>query len=234
MSYVTPSNWMADMGRQSGITANEFRVIPNGVDTELFRPRDRRRLREKLGLPDDKPLILVSAGSILDERKGSVFAVEALRRLGDTPFALLLIGNMNEAAHRMLSGLEYHAPGYLGESRELARYYACADLFLCCSLADNLPLVILETMSSGVPTVGFATGGIPDMIEQNRCGYLVEQRDIDGLVEGLKLALVDGLAVRWGEEARTRAVSHFSFDRFLQNHLDFYQELLEGRDGVGG
>ena len=79
---VTPSQWMADEALRSGMFPQRPRVIPNWVDSETFRPRDRAALRRELGLETDRFWTLISAGSLADERKGTRYAIEAIRRCG--------------------------------------------------------------------------------------------------------------------------------------------------------
>ena len=76
---ITPSNWMADTALESGRYSFRPLVVPNGVDTVLFRPMDKAGLRDELGVPRGRRVVLLSAGSILDERKGTRYALQALR-----------------------------------------------------------------------------------------------------------------------------------------------------------
>jgi len=117
--------------------------------------------------------------------------------------------------------------GYLRDESEKALYFSAADLFLFTSLEDNLPLSILETMAAGTPVVGFRTGGAPEMITHGREGYLVAQRDADGLAEGLREALVAQRAAVWGLAARRRIEQDFSYQLFYQRHLQLYSESID-------
>lgn len=227
VNYIAPSQWMSDMALSSGMFAEAPHVIPNGVDVNIFRPVQKEAVRRKLSLPSDRKIILLSAGSILDRRKGSRFAIEALHRIKDINPFLLVIGNMGGEAHSLFSEFDYHSTGYIGNTELMANYYAAADIFLFCSLADNMPLVILETMASGVPTVGFATGGAPDMVTHNESGYLVQQKDVAGLEKGLRAAFADKTYLQWGKAARGLADSMFSQEVFIEKHLSFYRDKID-------
>lgn len=227
--YVAPSQWMADTAYESGLFKYKPIVISNGVDTELFKPRDKASLKEELGLPLDKVVILISAGSILDERKGTIYAIEALKKLKEYNPHLLLVGNLDDEARQILSDFEYTESGYIGDSEVLSKTYSAADLFLFCSLADNQPLSILETMAVATPMIGFKTGGIPEMVVQNETGYLVEQKDVNGLADILKEVLEQPEVLEcWGTQARKRAVEKYSHEQFLQNHIALYEKVLRG------
>ncbi|MDJ0864222.1 MAG: glycosyltransferase [Gammaproteobacteria bacterium] len=231
---VTPSNWMADMALGSGLFPSRPMVVPNGVDTTLFSPMDKPALRDELGMPRERRVVLLSAGSILDERKGTRHALQALRQIAELRPFLLVTGHMDDQARDMMRGFDYHEAGYVSDKSRLARYYASADLFLFCSLADNQPLVVLETLATGTPTVGFATGGIPDVVKQNETGYLVPQGDEAALVQALRDTLTGDQLPQWAANGRRHVVENFSHERFLENHLSVYSRVVRGEFDIKG
>jgi len=227
--YVAPSQWMADTAYESGLFKYKPIVISNGVDTELFKPQDKSTLKEEMKLPKDRVVILISAGSILDERKGTIYAIEALKRLQDLNPFLLLVGNLDDKARQLLEGFDYKEAGYIGDASILAQTYSAADLFLFCSLADNQPLSILETMSVATPMIGFKTGGISEMVVQNETGYLVDQKDVDSLTNILRDVLEQPSKLKtWGQNSRKRAVDFYSHEQFIKNHTELYERVLSG------
>lgn len=221
---VTPSKWMSEMAYSSGMFSEPPLVIPNGVDTQLYKPTDKQKARNELGLPIDRRIILLSAGNLLDERKGTKYALKALSEIKELKPFLLVVGLVDDNAQNLLKEFDYHATGYIGDSAKLALVYSAADLFLFCSLADNQPLVVLETMAVGTPMVGFATGGIPEMVEQDKSGYLVTQRDVPNLIKVIRYAFEANRLSEWAQRARSRAVSIYSFDRLIENHLALYEK----------
>ncbi len=223
---VAPSHWMADMAYQSGLLAVPPVVVPNGVDTKKFGGITKQYVRAELGLPIDRHIILLIAAYIGEMRKGIKYALNALSMLKKITPYLLLVGHIDDQTRSVLSEFEYRETGFLSDDQLKAQYFAAADVFLFSSLADNLPLVVLETMASGRPTVGFATGGVPEMIEHNVTGYLVPPEDVPGLVEGITLAFADNRATEWGQNARLRAEQSYSHEIFLNNHLALYDEVI--------
>lgn len=227
LSLITPSKWMANMAMSSGMISKQPTVISNGVDIEAFRALNKDTLKKEMGLPLDRPVVLISAGNILDERKGTIYAIDALREVQDLKPFLIVVGVMDENARDLFADFDYHEAGYLSTDNDLNRHYAAADLFLFCSLADNQPLVILETMASGTPVIGFQTGGIPEMIDNGETGYLVPQKDVAALVLLLREVIEKRQYVVWGENARKKAEKFYSYDVFLQNHLKYYDIVLK-------
>lgn len=221
---VTPSRWMSNMAYSSGLFLEPPLVIPNGVDTKIYKPCEKKLARNALALPQDRRIILLSAGNLLDERKGTRYALEALSKLKDLNPFLLLVGSIDSNAVKILDEFDHHATGYISSPEKLAQVYSAADIFLFCSLADNQPLSILETMAVGTPMVGFSTGGIPEMIEQDESGYLVAQRDVSNLIRAIRHAFQDDRFLDWGRRAREKAVSTYSFDRLMENHLSLYEK----------
>jgi len=74
--------------------------------------------------------------------------------------------------------------------------------------------------------VGFATGGIPEVVEHQTTGYLARRGDIQGVVEGLKVALLEKRVCQWGAAGRLKVEAHYSHEIFLANHLKLYTELI--------
>jgi glycosyltransferase involved in cell wall biosynthesis len=98
---------------------------------------------------------------------------------------------------------------------------------LCSTDVETFPLAFLESMAAGLPLVGSRVGGLPEMIEEGRNGYLVRPRDPRGLADALLTLLRDPeQARRFGEESRRRVASEFSLDRMVRGWEDLFDELL--------
>jgi glycosyltransferase involved in cell wall biosynthesis len=226
---IAPSAWLADVAFASGKLPGRPHVVSNGVDVATFIPaRDRRALREQLGLPLDQPVILLTAARIEEKRKGMEQALEAIRAIPELRPFVLIVGRPNPALDAALGAIPHRATGFLSENAELARWYSAADVMLNCSLADNQPLVVFEAMACGVPTIGFATGGIPEMIRQGETGFLVPPLDMKGLIDALRHTVSPGVAANWGKAGRLYVEQNFSSQNFLEGHVNLYNEVLQG------
>ena len=223
---VTPSQWMADEAMKSGMFDTRPTVIPNWVDLDVFRPRHRPTLRRELGLPEDAFLAFLSSGNLGDKRKGVEHGIAAVARCG-RPVGLVLVGNEDPAVTRLCRGMATYPTGYVADRTLLGRYLAACDVALSPTLADNLPCSIMEAMACGTPTIGFRTGGVPDLIEHEINGWLAVPGDVDGLVEGLRLSF-DRADVRaaWADAGCRSATERYHRDVFLRAHLDLYEGLL--------
>jgi glycosyltransferase involved in cell wall biosynthesis len=234
LHLVAPSRWMAGMLAAAGLDV-PVTVIANGVDCHTYAPLPRERARDGLDLPPGRPVVLLLTGSLADRFKGIRQAAEALRQLPDPKPVVLAIGIPDPAVQELFAGLDIRFAGYISDRAGLARRIAAADVLLYPSLADNLPLTVLQAMACGLGTVSFATGGIPEMISHGVDGWLAPRGEVGALVEGLRVALDQGQAAVWGLSARDKAVRCFAEEHFLAAHRELYRrvcrpDVLPGHD----
>jgi glycosyltransferase involved in cell wall biosynthesis len=230
---VVPSQWMADEAMKSGMFAERPRVIPNWVDLETFQPLPKASIREGLRLPRNAFLAFMSSGYLGDRRKGISYGLAAIRRC-ERPVALILVGHRDPEIMKSLEGMSVYHTNYIGDRGLLARYLAAADVSLSPTLADNLPCSIMEAMACCVPTIGFRTGGVPDLIDHNENGWLVEPEDVDGLVQGLQICCDHPETLhRWATNGRHKAVTRYHRDVFVRAHINLYREILDAQNVLG-
>lgn len=149
-----------------------------GIDTDVFNPsKQSAEMRFKLtnGHPED-PLI-INVGRLGNEKNLPSFK-ELLRRLPNTRLALVGDGPIREELEELLEGTNTYFAGML-KGEELSAAFASADVFVMPSVTETMGFVALESMASGVPVVGARAGGIPDMVQHQKTGYLFEPHSID-------------------------------------------------------
>lgn len=224
---ISPSKWLA----KEAMKVFDFKinpiVIPNYVDTTVFKPLDRTGIRSILGLPQDKIIVLLTATSLSENRKGLHFGIEALKQIDSKPI-VLAIGKLEEKHITIFKDLEVFSTGYIYNDQLLAQYYAAADVFLFPTLADNLPTVVIETMACGTPAIAFATGGVPEIIEHNKSGWLTKTGDAQGLVDGLNF-IIDrpDILNEWRIAGIKKAEEQYNKEKFLASHIQIYQQTLD-------
>lgn len=224
--YIFPSNWIA----QQAAMAMEFKippvVIPNGIDLEPFKLSDKSEAKSSFHIPEHRLVVMIAAGSLSDERKGAIYAVEAIQSIRDLTPLVIMVGNPSKDLQSSLQGIEIREMGFISDSFLMARVYAASDVILFCSLADNLPLTVLEAMAASTVVVGFDTGGVPDMIETGRNGILVEPRNQDALNQALRKVLLSKEILKMSQNARLDVEKYFSKSIFLKSHIKMYKEVL--------
>jgi glycosyltransferase involved in cell wall biosynthesis len=102
--------------------------------------------------------------------------------------------------------------------------YNVCDVFVCPSLIENLPNVCLESLFCGVPVVAFETGGIPDIVEHKKTGYLAKPFDSDDLYRGI-LYCMDNQAELSTNSLR-KAETDFNTETIIKKHMDLYKKII--------
>jgi glycosyltransferase involved in cell wall biosynthesis len=207
---VAPSEWIAGQARRSSLLGDcPVTVVPNGLDTEQWRPLDRGVARAALGLPGDARIVLFAAASTQNRLKGLHFAAEAVASLRERVTGLMLATvGFNEPAAP--GGVPLVHLGALQSDRLLRLAYAAADVFVMPSLHESFGQTAVEAMACGVPVVGFAAGGIAETVRDGQTGYLAPVGDVGALRASLEGVLLDdALRKRMGESARALAVSEY-------------------------
>lgn len=228
---VTPSQWLADCAHSSQLFCdNRIEVIPNGIDTGLYKPRDTATARDMLGLPQGKKLILAGAHEGLrDRRKGVQYLMPAIRDLSEKygDDAALVVFGTGRPEDAPNFGMKTYYTGHLHDDVSLVLLYSAVDVFVAPSLQDNLPNTIMESLACGTPCVGFNIGGIPDMIDHQVNGYIAKPFDVDDLRDGIAWILDDSTRYKKLSEAgRDSVVRKYTIDQIARQYNALYQEIL--------
>jgi alpha-1,6-mannosyltransferase len=189
-------------------------VVPLGVEVGQFGPERRDpKLRAKLGLADDQPL-LIYVGRLDGEKKPDVVA-DAFRRLpGSLGAKLALIGEgplKEEIA--ALGDKRIIMPGYVKDHAELARWLASADIYVSGMADETFGLSIVEAQASGLPVVGAAAGAMIDRVT-DAVGRLGPVGDAQAMADNI-LAVWSGNRAAMANEARSHALQ-FGWDSSMQ------------------
>ena len=223
---VSPSKWLADRVKLSYPNLTDIRVINNGIDTDIFVPGDKNQLREELKLPKYKFLVLFVAEFSTDNPfKGGEIVREVIRKTTNESICFITIGAENKSVNQ--HHLEFP---YISDERELAKLYAACDLLFYPTSADNFPLVVLEAMACGLPVISFDIAGIPEIIQNNYNGFLVEayssvetyEATLNSVFELKHTAKFEKIK----QNARNTVVEKFSLEGMLEEYKSLYQSLL--------
>ena len=207
--------------------AREVKVVPNGVDTTIFRPGDKYKLRKKLGY-SIRDKIVVST-SRLTPKNGLDYLIQALVPLDN--IKLIIIGegeqrkNLESMIRRLKLGKRVILHGALPH-QELPQYLAIADVFCRPSVNEGFGISFIESMACRVPTIGTAVGGITDIINHGENGILVPPEDAGALSRALRRVVDDGnLARKIAENGFQTVKQQFTWEKVLQQMEDVYQGL---------
>ena len=197
ITFITCSQWLKGQAEKSALLAGETVIsIPNPINTNLFKPRDKKEARRKCHLPQNGKLILFGSAKITDKRKGIDYLIESCKLLADRhpelkeSLGVVVFGKQSEQLKSLLP-FKVYPLNYVSNEHELVDVYNAVDLFVTPSLEENLPNTIMEAMACGVPCIGFNVGGIPEMIDHLHNGYVAQYKSSEDFANGIYWALTD-------------------------------------------
>lgn len=166
---VCPSFWLSERVNQVFPTLDFVRVIPNGVDLSIFKLQDKFSSRKKLGLSNSKNIVLfVAEFSTKNPFKGGEIIRELIRDEKNQDILFITVGGNDESEN-----FNHQVIPYIKNQYDLALLYSASDILVYPTRADNLPLVVIESMACGTPVIASKIGGIPEIISHAEDGYLV-------------------------------------------------------------
>ena len=240
--YIATSREVYSECCAQGLDESRIRMIPNGVDTDLFRPssspHERHDERQSLGIPDRPVVCFVG---IIDARKnvdGLLRVWRAVIRGGATGHLLIIgpeptgsDGRPTEFCRRQQQFVADEGLGetvsFLGRQVDVAPYLRSSDIFFFPSRREGMPNVLLEAMASGLACIASRIGGSMDLIDDHKNGLLFDVDDEEGMAEGLALLLRDPSKVATlGRAARRAAVDRFSLAATAEKYVELYRQLL--------
>ena len=229
LTIITLSHWLTKQAQASMLSRFPIHHIPNGIDTNAYQPLDRHLCKAVLDIPQGKKVLLFGAESLKDKRKGGDLLLNALQQLPQSLKAeilLLTFGNGSEAITAAL-GIPTINLGYISSDRIKSIAYSAADLFIFPTRADNLPLVLQESMACGTPIVSFDIGGVPDLVRPMVTGYLAKPEDAKDFCDGIVTLLEDKqLRQTMSVNCRAIAITEYSLRLQAERYIKLYKQIL--------
>jgi glycosyltransferase involved in cell wall biosynthesis len=218
--------------RDLGMPRERTAVIPNGVDTERFRPgADKARARASLGLPPEAPI--VGCITRFMPQKGNFVFLDALGKVfRELPAArAVLVGDGPEKARATAAAEKLGLGGRIAWVLRTDRpedVYSALDVFALASLHEGMPYTVLEAMASGVPVVATAVPGVADVVQDGLSGLLCPPNDPEAMAERIiRLLAAPAERNEMATAARRRAVESFPIKRFLAALAALYESMAQ-------
>lgn len=224
-------------------------VVHNGIDVTAWKPNPSTDVHERYGIDPHAPTVIF-VGRIT-RQKGLPFLLRALTALDHGVQVILCAGapdtpEIAAEVEQLVATLKSEREGVFLISEmlprhELTQLLSHATTFVCPSVYEPLGIVNLEAMACGIPVVGTATGGIPEVIVDGETGILVPIDQVndgtgapvnpDKFVGDLSDALNEILsnpqrARTWGAAAQKRARDHFSWESIADRTVEVYNAVL--------
>lgn len=230
INIIGPSKWMADCARESVLFRNNnITNIANPLDIDLYSPGSGGRYRNILNIDKDtKVVMFASLNATSDQRKGFQHLINSLYNLGrmELQYKICFVVIGSEGKDEKYSGITLKYLGKVTNENDLVSAYNMADVFVLPSKIDNLPNTIKEATCCGVPCVAFDVGGIPDMIEHKKNGYLAKPYDEMDLALGIKWVVENSGNVMSGY-VRNKAGKLHEPSSAIKKYLEFYKNTSE-------
>jgi len=222
---ITVSAALKDKLQSLEVPADKIRVLRNGVDLDLFRPRPQDWARQQIGAPAG--LLLLCVGNLV-ELKGHDIAIRAVAALDNA--SLMIVGTGPEEARlkalvaQLGIARRVHFVGGIPH-RELPLYYAAADALILASSREGMPNVVLESLATGTPVIGSDIPGMSELIGPPEAGRLIASRTPEALVETVRQLMADPPR----RDATRAYAERFGWDATTKGQLELFREILASR-----
>ena len=216
-----------ELVERNGFNANRIESVPTGIDAGRFRPGERKAMRAKFGLPQDK--ILVGIVATLRSWKGHAVLLDAMARLHEG-IELVIVGDgpQREALERKIVALNLRGRVRMqGQQADVLPWLRALDIFALPSYAnEGVPQALVQAMLVELPCVTTQVGGIPEVAEHERTALVVPPQDSVALAGAIeRLAGDEGMRRELGEAARKHCVEGYSYERMLDRMENIYRNV---------
>jgi glycosyltransferase involved in cell wall biosynthesis len=209
MTIVTPSNWLADLVRESFLNNYEIKTIHNGINLSIFKPIESD-FKRKYNI--ENTFIILGVSSVWNQRKGFFEYIKLSKKL-NADEVIVLVGvseKQKEDLPRNIVGITRTA-----DVKELAEIYTSADVFVNLTLEDNYPTVNLEAMACGTYVISYDTGGCQETINRDD-GRIIEKENIHLLLDCLRNVKKSSKSIN------TNIEKHSNVD-MIKKYINIYQ-----------
>lgn len=215
MTIVTPSVWLSDLVQASFLNAYPVKVIPNGINLQVFRP---------LGTANQTAQVknILGAANVWSERKG-LSAFLKLADMLDDSYHITLVGlnRRQQLSIRKQFPDKITALQKTQDLNELVELYNNAYVFVNPTLEDNFPTTNLEALACGTPVITYRTGGSPEALDSG-CGIVVEKGNVPELFHAICSLPNHGVT---HTACRTRALK-YDKDSCFKEYISLYHDIL--------
>jgi glycosyltransferase involved in cell wall biosynthesis len=229
---TTNSQQVADSLRQrSLLSPGKSRVIPNGIDPDalIASAEERPRLRAELKLEPDQ-FVWLAVGRLLPQKDYPTL-LEAFAPLARYPARLLIAGRGPLLAELQQQVEQLGIASrvmFLGVRQDIASLLAAADGFVLSSAWEGMPNVVMEALAAAKPVVSTRVGGVAELIQDGKTGWLVPAGDHKALSQAMRqlMTLSDADREQMGRAGRDHLSAHFGLDAMARRWMTLYDDLL--------
>ena len=215
LTYVSVSNWLEDALRKSHQNNRPIQTIHNGIDIDLFRPRESFVKKNKF--------VVLGVAAVWCKRKGLDDFIRLRSMLPIDCYEIVLVGLTEKQIKTLPRGIN----GIVRTTnvQELVQIYSYADVFVNPTYSDNFPTTNLEALACGTPVITYRTGGSPEAVDANT-GTVIEKGDVNALCAMIKeFQTIDFKSIHT-VDCRKRVVENFDKEKCFEKYMKLYEILL--------
>ena len=247
--YITaPSQWLMDYMKRSIVAACVVgeRVIPNGVDTSIFKPCDRAAARDTLSLGQDAFILSITASGIKSNAwkdYGTLRKAVEILAARERKTAVLVLAIGDTGPDEFIGNVRIKFVPHVRDTEILVRYYSASDLYVHAAKVESFGNVLIEARACGTPVVATAVGGIPEHVAaipqpyrtigtanadlSSADGILTPVGDAEALANSIEWLMTDtGLRGRLSINGLRRVREGFTVERQAEHFLNWYQQII--------
>jgi N-acetyl-alpha-D-glucosaminyl L-malate synthase BshA len=204
-------------------------VIPNFVDTELFKPNSDCTFRKNVASKGEKILIHTSNFRQVKRVTDAIKTFDIVQR--EVPSKLILVGDGPERSECERLARQLNLTDkikFLGKQDGLVEILTASDIFLIPSQSESFGLAALEAMACGLPVVSSSVGGLPELVGHNESGFIAEIGDIERMAKYAVDLLSNEKKYRiFSQNAREKAVRKFDINKVVPHYEEYYKKILD-------
>ena len=231
---ICVSRSLSEVALQLGASSEKVKVIPNGINPDIFYPRSRNRAKDRLGIAKNAKVILSVGGLV--KRKGFQRVIQHLPQLRTKINNLLFLivggesmeGDYSDELHALVAELQLEDVVRfegLQSPEKLPDYYAASDLFVLATANEGWPNVLVESLACGTPVVATDVGGVKEIIAHDFLGKIVPFDDKGALYEAINYSLNK----KWDREKIVTYGQNRSWNNVADEVLTTFEDVLNSR-----
>jgi L-malate glycosyltransferase len=207
----------------------DIEVIPNFVDTNLFKPQDNGDFRKAIAPNGEKILVHTSNFRPVKRVPDTIKIFEKVQK--EIPSKLILVGDGPDRSEceKLSRQLDLcDKVKFLGKQEGLVEILSSSDIFLIPSQSESFGLAALEAMACGLPVVSSSVGGLPELVRHNETGFIAEIGDVERMAKyTIELLSNEKKYTLFSENARQRAVTQFDTSKVVPMYEEYYEQILK-------
>ena len=226
--FTAPTKWEADILKSSYLFKNnKCFTIPNIINHQIFKPKDKEKLKKLFNIPDNKIILGFGAAYDIDNPnslKGGNQLIQLLQKLDKNKYFLVIFGTVSTNFISKLA-IDYFSSGFISNQTILSNLYNMCDIFINPSHVESMSYTSLEAASCGVPTIAFNVSGITSIVLHKQTGWLATPYNVDELYEGIDWCLNNYEYL--SENCLKKSEIDFNEQKTTQKMINVYSSVLK-------